>query len=332
VEGTYVWLLEQLKAAMKGKTPISVITDGDVAMRNAIKRVFPNSYHRLCAWHLLRNAMSNIGNLDFILYFKKCMLGDHEVWKFENLWNEMVNMSGLEDNSWIKEMHRKRKMWATAHIRGHFFAGIQTTSRCEAFHSHMGQFVHSKMNMTDFVKQFHRCVAYFRFREVEADFKSQYGQAVLQTTLKLLERSASKKFTNEIFNLVRSVLKKVSLISLRDSQEMATFSIYSVTKYRDEGHVWCVSHGSLNNEFKCSCLRMEPIGIPCEHIVAILVYLDIIDFPDSLVLNRWSMFSKESIRGNYEDDSHYWDSHLVARRSLIWHTRMLMIIKIILII
>ncbi|KAK2369285.1 enoyl-[acyl-carrier-protein] reductase [NADH], chloroplastic [Trifolium repens] len=34
----------------------------------------------------------------------------------------------------------------------------------------------------------------------------------------------------------------------------------------------------------------------------------------SLVLNRWSMFSKESIRGNYEDDSHYWDSHLVARR------------------
>jgi hypothetical protein len=113
---------------------------------------------------------------------------------------------------------------------------------------------------------------------------------------------------------------------------MATFSIYSVTKYRDEGHVWRVSHGSLNNEFKCSCLRMEPIGIPCEHIVAILVYLDIIDFPDSLVLNRWSMFSKESIRGNYEDDSHYWDSHLVARRSLIWHTRMLMIIKIILII
>jgi hypothetical protein len=49
VKGTYVWLLEQLKAAMKGKTPISVITDGDVAMRNAIKRVFPNSYHRLCA-------------------------------------------------------------------------------------------------------------------------------------------------------------------------------------------------------------------------------------------------------------------------------------------
>jgi len=71
VEGTYVWLLEQFLAAMKGKAPISVITDGDLAMRNAIKRVFPKSYHRLCAWHLLRNAMSNIGIADFIPYLKK---------------------------------------------------------------------------------------------------------------------------------------------------------------------------------------------------------------------------------------------------------------------
>ncbi|MCH80503.1 protein FAR1-RELATED SEQUENCE 5-like, partial [Trifolium medium] len=86
-------------------------------------------------------------------------------------------------------------------------------------------------------------------------------------------------------------------------------------KYRDEGYVWRVSHSPLTDEFKCSCLRMESIGIPCEHIVAILVYLDFVDFPNSLVLNRWSKFAKESIRGNYEDGSHYWDSHLVARHA-----------------
>lgn len=85
VEGTYVWLLGQFMVAMKGKPPTSVITDGDIAMRNAIRRVFPNCYHRLCVWHLLRNAMSNIGNPDFIPFFKRCMLGDHEVLKFERL-------------------------------------------------------------------------------------------------------------------------------------------------------------------------------------------------------------------------------------------------------
>ncbi|XP_045807515.1 protein FAR1-RELATED SEQUENCE 5-like [Trifolium pratense] len=319
VEGTYVWLLEQFLLAMKGKAPVSVITDGDVAMRNAIRRVCPNSYHRLCAWHLLRNAMSNIGNLEFIPYLKKCMLGDNDVWKFEKLWNEMIDKFGLQDNSWIKELYQKKKMWSTAHIRGHFFAGIRTTSRCEAFHSHMGQFVHSKMNMTDFVKQFNRCVCYFRFKEVEADFHSQYGNAVLQTPLRSLERSASKQFTHEIFCLVRSVLKKVSLISLCDTQEMASFSSYSVTKYQDEGHVCRVSHSPSNNEFKCSCLRMESIGIPCEHIVAIMVYLDTVEFPTNLVLNRWSKFAKDSIRGNVNDGSHYWDSHLVARHANLVH-------------
>ena len=121
VEGTYVWLLEQFLAAMKGKAPISVITDGDLAMTNAIKRVFPKSYHRLCAWHLLRNAMSNNGIADFIPYLKKCMFGDHEVWKFEKLWNEMVIEFGLEENSWINDMFEKRNMWATTHIREFFF-------------------------------------------------------------------------------------------------------------------------------------------------------------------------------------------------------------------
>jgi hypothetical protein len=74
--------------------------------------------------------------------------------------------------------------------------------------------------------------------------------------------------------MVQSVIKKVSLISLLDTHNMASFVIFSMTKYCDEGHVWRVSHSPLNDEFKCSCLRMESIGISCEHIVAMLVYLD----------------------------------------------------------
>ncbi|KAL4344900.1 hypothetical protein AHAS_Ahas11G0224600 [Arachis hypogaea] len=60
IEGkpTYTWLLEQLLEAMDGKSPISVIIDGDLAMKNIITAVFPKSHHKLCAWHLLRNATS----------------------------------------------------------------------------------------------------------------------------------------------------------------------------------------------------------------------------------------------------------------------------------
>ncbi|KAL4287284.1 hypothetical protein AHAS_Ahas19G0170800 [Arachis hypogaea] len=58
---TYRWLLQQLKVAMNGKAPVSVITDGDLSMKFTIEKEFPNAHHRLCAWHLIRNATSNIG-------------------------------------------------------------------------------------------------------------------------------------------------------------------------------------------------------------------------------------------------------------------------------
>ena len=45
-EETYMWLLEQFLKEMKGKHPSSVITDGDLAMRNAIRIVFPRTHHR----------------------------------------------------------------------------------------------------------------------------------------------------------------------------------------------------------------------------------------------------------------------------------------------
>lgn len=51
--------------AMKGKAPTSIITNGDVAMRNAIRKVFSN-HHRLSACHLIRNALSHVKKIDFM--------------------------------------------------------------------------------------------------------------------------------------------------------------------------------------------------------------------------------------------------------------------------
>ncbi|KAJ1410225.1 MULE transposase domain [Sesbania bispinosa] len=85
-EETYVWLLEQLSKAIKGKHPSDIITDGDVAMKNAIKRVFPFEHHRLCGWHLLRNETSNVHIPKFTAEFERCMLVDYDVEEFEENW------------------------------------------------------------------------------------------------------------------------------------------------------------------------------------------------------------------------------------------------------
>ncbi|CAD6252687.1 unnamed protein product [Miscanthus lutarioriparius] len=46
--------------AMVQKHPVSVITDGDLAMQRAIGLVWPNSSHRLCIWHIEQNIVRNL--------------------------------------------------------------------------------------------------------------------------------------------------------------------------------------------------------------------------------------------------------------------------------
>ncbi|KAJ1421051.1 Zinc finger, SWIM-type [Sesbania bispinosa] len=118
----------------------------------------------------------------------------------------------MSSNQWVTELYKKRKMWAAAHIRGNFFVGFRTTSRCKGMHSQVG-----------------------RQKEVEADFESIIGEPVLQTSFLDIERCAANYYTKK----------------------------------------WYVSLVPPTVELKCSCLRMESMGISCEHIVALLHYLEI---------------------------------------------------------
>ena len=51
-ESSFIWVLKQLKKSRRWTNPEAIVTDGDKAMANAIKVVFPKARHRLCLWHL----------------------------------------------------------------------------------------------------------------------------------------------------------------------------------------------------------------------------------------------------------------------------------------
>ncbi|KAF7154613.1 hypothetical protein RHSIM_Rhsim01G0159200 [Rhododendron simsii] len=126
-EETYNWVLATFLDAMDGKRPISVVTNGDLAMRNAIRNIFPHARHRICSWHLERNATKNVHRPEFVFYFTKLMQTECEVEEFESLWANMVSHYGLQTNAWVVEMYRDHERWAEAYLLGHFFAGMRTT-------------------------------------------------------------------------------------------------------------------------------------------------------------------------------------------------------------
>ena len=125
--GTYEWVLETFLIAMMNRKPISLVTDGDKAMRKAIKKVLPHVCHRLCSWHLQRNAFTNVHIKDFTSIFARCMFMRVSAKEFEKVWHQMVENLGLNENRWVIEIYGKRKRWAEAYLSGKFFAGMRST-------------------------------------------------------------------------------------------------------------------------------------------------------------------------------------------------------------
>ncbi|XP_057418810.1 protein FAR1-RELATED SEQUENCE 5-like [Lotus japonicus] len=265
---TYIWLVERLVEALKGKCHTSFITDGHLSMQYAISIVFPRAHHRLCAWHLLPNATRDIKVPGFTQEFQKCMLIDYEVGEFKHKWDALVSKFDVEDKEWVLEMYENRKMWAVAHIRGCFFAGFRTTSRCESLHLEIKKFIHSRYNLTEFLQHFHRCLDFMRFREVEPDLASVVGKQPMETPFKQFEKSAASLYTPTIFEKFRSVIVKAFLVYVSGRKLTSSLQIVTVSKFRRPGKEWHVSFYPPTPILKCSCQRMESIGLPCEHIVA----------------------------------------------------------------
>ncbi len=61
---SFIWLFKSFLESMGGKTSKTIITNQDQAMANAIKKVFPNTCHHLCLWHIAKNAPSHLGSLN----------------------------------------------------------------------------------------------------------------------------------------------------------------------------------------------------------------------------------------------------------------------------
>ncbi|KAL4344608.1 hypothetical protein AHAS_Ahas11G0195400 [Arachis hypogaea] len=137
---------------------------------------------------------------------KDCILGDCEVGTFQRKWFEMVEQFGAGDKRWVQDMYEKRHSWATAHIRGKFFASICTTSRCMGMHAMISRYVKSRYSYTNFLCHYYRCLMFVRAKEVEADFECAKGDLVLTTNLKQLERCAFENYTRSIFYLFVSIL------------------------------------------------------------------------------------------------------------------------------
>nr|XP_011470682.1 PREDICTED: protein FAR1-RELATED SEQUENCE 5-like [Fragaria vesca subsp. vesca] len=127
---SYIWLLETFILSMNNQKPIAILTDGDQAMRRAIEAVLLGCPHRLCTWHVSKNARNHLRNNQALSEFRRCMWEEVTPYGFERRWTAMVNRHMLHNKDWVNMMYEKRHLWAEAFVKFPAFLPWQSSPPC----------------------------------------------------------------------------------------------------------------------------------------------------------------------------------------------------------
>ncbi|XP_057529316.1 protein FAR1-RELATED SEQUENCE 5-like [Amaranthus tricolor] len=130
------------------KNPVLVFTDQDATIARAVEEVYPFSRHRLCLWHILKNAVSHYGALksdaNFKDAFNKCLMGCSNPTEFQECWENMVDEFKLKRN--------------------------QAYYKCESKNNAIGFEATKITSLQHFFKIFQKTIERWREREITIEF------------------------------------------------------------------------------------------------------------------------------------------------------------------
>ncbi|RYQ99300.1 hypothetical protein Ahy_B07g087216 [Arachis hypogaea] len=132
---------------------------------------------------------------------------------------------------------------------------------------------HRKMNdaaidQMNLMLKFLRCICQMRSREAQSELASVVRDLVLKSLLHALERFTANTLTREIFMLFKPMLSRACMLKVRSCTLTPSYEISTMSMSKNPNKEWNVSHYRDRSIFKCSCFRMELLGIPCDRIVS----------------------------------------------------------------
>ncbi|CAN6348504.1 unnamed protein product, partial [Urochloa humidicola] len=297
---SYVWLLRSFSDAMSQKQPVSVITNGNLAMQNAISIVWPNSSHRLCGWHIDKNIVRNIKD-DKVKEGIRCFLYDRcSIEEIERKWIEFLDKNDVTDkDSWLYQMYERREVWCAAYHTSKCYLGLRSNQRSESLHSRIQFNLDRKMTLVELLQHFDNCLEKLRIREANLDFEASY-KPCLEADASIIVNDAARRFTPSVFFAdevqfsLKAAFEKSYLIEEMDGYNIIEYKVGRVDKGDKQYLVKCeicVVEDKLK-EISCSCLKLQSLGTPCSHIFFVLGHRGESKLPDCCVLERWTMGAK----------------------------------------
>lgn len=291
----YEWLLQTFLTAMAQKHPISVITDGDLAMQKAIRTILPNCNHRLCTWHIEQNILRNLHNSKLANEFRVFVYDRCSIPEIERKWEEFLERNRISQHTWVYEMYQMRNMWCAAYQVGRCFLGLRSNQRSESLNSKLHTHLDRKMTLFDMLQHYELCLSDLRRNEAKLDATASQSNPFTELDADNIEKDAAHVFTPTVFALVKDKIDCINnyvIHEILDGDERITYIISAKNRREWMFHVDCDFIESILDKIDCSCCKLQRDAIPCGHIFYVLKLLHVERIPKCCVRSRWTMTAK----------------------------------------
>ncbi|KAG8364535.1 hypothetical protein BUALT_Bualt18G0007200 [Buddleja alternifolia] len=292
---TFVWLMKTWLRAMGGQAPKVIITDQDKQLKSAIEEVFPYSRHCYALWHVLERIPEILPHVlkqheNFMEKFNKCIFKSLTDEEFDLRWWKMVSRFELQENEWVHSMYVDRKNWVPAFMGDTFLAGLSTSQRSESVNSFFDKYIHKKINLKEFTRQYGAILQNRYDEEDMADFDTWHKQPALKSPSPW-EKQMSTIYTHAIFRKFQvEVLGVVGCHPKKERENGGNFIFRVDDCEKNENFI--VTWNEVKAEVSCTCLMFEYKGFLCRHSMIVLQICGLSSIPSQYILKRWTKDAK----------------------------------------
>lgn len=292
---TFVWLMKTWLRAMGGQAPKAIISDQDKQLKSAVEEVFPYSRHCFALWHILERIPEILAHVlrqheNFMKKFNKCIFKSLTDEEFDMRWWKMVSKFELQENEWVHALYVDRKKWVPTFMKDTFLAGLSTYQRAESVNSFFDKYIHKKLNLKEFVRQYGTILQNRHEEEDMADFDTWHKQPALKSPSPW-EKQMSTIYTHSIFRKFQVEVLGVVGCHPKKEKENGCSSIFRVDDCEKEEN-FIVTWNEAKSEVSCSCLMFEFKGFLCRHSMIVLQICGLSSIPSQYILKRWTKDAK----------------------------------------
>ncbi|VFQ68279.1 unnamed protein product [Cuscuta campestris] len=295
---TFEWLFRTWLKAMEEKEPVSMITNQDSVVCNAVKVVFPNVRHRLCIWHILKNFPENLPVVDnkykeFKRELKVLIQTSLSRAHYDEQWLEMINKYGLQGNEWLQNLFHIREEWVPVFTVDTFFAGMQASQLVKTVNSLFSSKMNWGSSLLEFIQEYDILMEHLYEMMRHEDYESRHKNRSCDRN-SFLEEHAAEVYTRNMYREFYSELVQVDrykYVKVKDYVGPGEEYIVRHVTNPKECYVVVIDMQSLDegivNTVSCSCGLFLWNGILCRHILKLFNCKNILRIPEAYILHRW---------------------------------------------